>query len=410
MGLPVLDPQVGDALQMRRAGRDRLSLALMEARNRLLRAHAAFAAIDTPGRAPFNGAIGMDPPTWTLGHAGWYQEAWTSRNVQRHRGRAADPQAARLASIDPGVDAWFDPRQVPPAARWILDIPPAPIVQSYLADTLEITLELLEGSAEHDDSLYFFRRVLLQEDQQCEALAVLAQTAGVAGPWTAMAPRAFAPREALWVPATRWQLGESGTGFHLDNEAPAQTVEVPAFEIDAQPVTWAQYAEFIDDGGYDEPRWWPGEAWRWVQEGGRRVPRHVEQIGGSVLQHRFGRLTRVPLEQPVSHVSWYEARAWCLWAGRRLPSEVEWEVAACTLARRGFTFGDVWEWTLNRFEPYTGYVADPDHAYSQAGFGRCRVLRGGSFASSGRLRHPKLRHFAAPSQDAGFFGFRSCAA
>src|SRR5205085_7087253 len=131
------------------------------------------------------------------------------------------------------------------------------------------------------------------------------------------------PREPLLFPATRWPLGSFPGGFVFDNEKWAHDVEVPEFDIDAQPVTWAQYGEFVEDGGYDEPSWWsePGRAW--LQHEGRRVPRYVDQLRQGVLQQRFGRLARVPLAQPALHVSWYEADAWCRWAGRRLPTEVE---------------------------------------------------------------------------------------
>ena len=401
-----VDARVHDGPAMRGAGHDALSVALIDARNRLLQRLAAF---EQAGRLALPPQPDADPPLWTLGHAGWYQEAWIARNVQRGRGRHCTAEPTRLASIDPDADGWFDPRQIPPAARWSLPLPPPGVVRAYLADTLEVTLELLAACRDDDDEgLYFFRRALLQEDLAGEALAVLAAGSGVALPGL-QGPRALVARDPIWMPATRWAQGSSEP-FHLDNEAPVQDVALPECEIDAQPVNWAQFAEFAADGGYDDPRWWPGDAWRWVQDGERRAPRHVAQLGEVVLLERFGGSTRVSAGQPAQHVSWYEAQAWCLWAGRRLPTEVEWEAAAVSLARRGFAFGDVWEWTASRFEPYPGFVPDPDRAWSQAGFGATRVLRGGSFAGSGRLRHPRLRGFAPPARDSGFYGFRSCAA
>jgi formylglycine-generating enzyme required for sulfatase activity len=109
------------------------------------------------------------------------------------------------------------------------------------------------------------------------------------------------------------------------------------------------------------------------------------------------------------HLSWWEAEAWCRWAGRRLPFESEWEVAAVNASGRGFTWGDVWEWTASSFFPYEGFVSGPDAAYSQSGFGRTKVLRGGSRASPARLKSPRFRNFAPPEADALFCGFRSCA-
>jgi EgtB-related family protein len=192
-------------------------------------------------------------------------------------------------------------------------------------------------------------------------------------------------------------------------------VQVPEFEIDAQPVSWAQFVEFVDDGGYDSPELWSPGGWQWLQDissrEGRRGPRYVEQIGvasGAVMQTRFGQPQRMQGMQPAMHMSWWEAEAWCRWAGRRLPFEVEWEIAAHTAARRGFRWGDVWEWTGSNFAPYPGFKPGPYADYSQPWFGTHKVLRGGSFATRARMKSPKYRNFYLPERDDVFCGFRSC--
>jgi EgtB-related family protein len=114
------------------------------------------------------------------------------------------------------------------------------------------------------------------------------------------------------------------------------------------------------------------------------------------------------MSQPVVHVTWHEAQAWCRWAGRRLPTEVEWEAAAQAYSR-GFVWGSVWEWTASTFGPYPAFHADPWVDYSVPAFGSHRVLRGASFATRQRMRHPKFRRFARPGRDDLFCGFRSCA-
>jgi EgtB-related family protein len=182
---------------------------------------------------------------------------------------------------------------------------------------------------------------------------------------------------------------------------------VPEFENDAQPVTWGQYCEFVEDGGYDDERHWSPEGWAWVQREGRRTPRHVDQMRQSVLMQRFGKMTRVPMSQPAMHVSWYEADAWCRWAERRLPTELEWEVAAHQGVSRGVRFGQVWEWTAGSFRPYPGFVPGPDAQYSPPAFGSHKVLRGGSFATNERMRNAKYRRFLLPERDDAFSGFRS---
>jgi ergothioneine biosynthesis protein EgtB len=296
-----------------------------------------------------------------------------------------------------------------------LDLPDLTSIKAYLLDTLESTLELLEKTPDEQDALYFYRLALFHEDMHGEALIHMAQT--LALPLGLGMPGPVLVREPLLLPATRWQLGSVGCGeFSFDNERLCHEVPVPSFEIDAQVVSWAQYVEFVDDGGYDRSELWQTPGWQWLQEqaanAGRRGPRYVDQIGvasGAVLQDRFGTARRMLGGQPVMHVSWWEADAWCRWAGRRLPAEVEWEVAAHEGARRGFHWGDVWEWTGTTFGAYPGFSADPYRDYSQPSFGTHKVLRGASFATRARMKHPKFRNFYLPERDDIFVGFRSCA-
>ena len=295
--------------------------------------------------------------------------------------------------------------------------PDAQATRSYLLETLEGTLTLLEKTPEQDDALYFYRAALAHEDACGEALLVAAQKLGLV--LAIDAPSGMHLREPLVCPATRWSLGSASRGYVPAIEQPVHVEPVPEFEIDAQPVSWAQFIEFVDDGGYDREDCWSAAGWQWLQteaaEHGRRGPRHVEQIGaarfggsGAVLQRFFGCGVRMASNQPVLHASWFEADAWARWAGRRLPSEVEWEVAAHVAARRGFRWGDVYEWTATTLRPWPGYLADPFAAEVEPAFGSAKVLRGASFATRRRQHHPKFRRFAWPQHDEGFVGFRSC--
>jgi gamma-glutamyl hercynylcysteine S-oxide synthase len=395
---------------MRSAGKELLSLALMDARNHTLRWIAAYEMALEPSAMKVPLTAELNPPLWELGHIGWFQEYWIGRNLQRQRGSRCDPTHARLASILPDADRWYDSSNVPHDTRWSLDLPGAQDTRQYLVDTLETTLELLDGAPEEDEALYLYRLALFHEDMHIEAFAHMSQTLGFdAGLLPIIAT--LAAREPLLFPATRWMMGSHAErgGFVFDNEKWAHEIAVPEFEIDSQAVSWAQFCEFVEDGGYDERGFWSDDGWAWVQREGRRTPRHVDQMRQGVLQRRFGKLVRVPLLQPAVHVSWFEADAWCRWAGRRLPSEVEWEAAAHQGATRGFRWGDVWEWTASTFRPYPGFSADPYVDYSSPWFGTHKVLRGASFATRGRMRSAKYRNFYWPGRDDVFCGFRSCA-
>lgn len=400
---------IDDPVAARTAGRDWLSLALIDSRNRTLRWLACFENAD----ALHGGAEWPEPPLQRIGGIGWFQEYWIARHVQRARGESADAASLRLPSCEPRADAWFDPAR---RAAWgPATAPEADAVRGYLQATLETTLDLLAAAAETDAGCYVFRLALLAEDRLAETLSEAAAVLGI-DPGDAAAPLGPAParpeREPLWLPARRFALGSApGPGLVPPNERWAHEIAVPEFEIDAQAVSWQRFVEFAEDGGYDRAEWWSPEGWAWLQATGRRAPRGVEQLRGAVLLQRAGRMQRAHGGQPVVHASAFEAEAWCRWAGRRLPTEVEWELAACTATSRGFVWGDVWEWAAGRARAWPG-----GEASRPAGFAPvppqapARVLRGASSWTVRRLVQPKARRFAAAPWDRGFCGFRSCAA
>ena len=422
-GIPVT--ALDDPEGIRHANADLLSLALIDARNRTLLWLAAFDR-DAEARAGKPETPGtddaaredVDPPVWLAGHAGWWQEYWIARHLQRQRGQACDPASPRLASIEPRADAWFGPALVAIAAasaraeRWRLPAEAASGVRDWLNATLETTLDLLAVAEPSDAGLHFFRLAVAAEDRLCAAQAAAAQALQIVGtddgrPWPA--PPARPERAPLWLPAQHFELGSAPGGCVPGNERWAHEIAVPEFEIDTQALSWQRYIEFAQDGGYDEPRWWSEAGWAWVTAGGRRAPRDVEQMREGVLVQRQGRLQRVATAQPVLHVSRFEAEAWCAWAGRRLPTEVEWELAACSAGSRGFVWGDVLEWTGGSARPWPGHSAVPGDLDPMPAPGTMGVLRGASWLSHPRSRHPKARRFAAPGRDELFCGFRSCA-
>jgi gamma-glutamyl hercynylcysteine S-oxide synthase len=369
-----------DPLQIRHAGRDLLSLALMDSRNHLLR------------------LLAMDESPTALRlalRAGWYQDVWIARHVQRQRGEDCDPRAPRLAGIEPQAEAWLNADVAPPTPEQL---------RHYLAEILEITLDLLAATDDTDPALHFYRFSLLHEDRLCETLTQRLLLG---------APPARADRDALWLPGQRWLLGSAPGGLVPQAERWAHEVHVPEFEIDAQPVSWARFCEFAADGGYDRKELWSDAGWAWVQQEGRRAPRNVEQMQGGVLVLRgHGKnraLQRAPAQQPVLHISRFEAEAWCRWAGRRLPTEPEWELAASQGAGRGFVWGDVFEWVAGSARSWPNAGAMPGNVDATPDPKKHGVLRGASYASRSRWVHAKARRFARPERDSMFSGFRSCA-
>ena len=410
---------------MRAAGRDLLSLALMDARNhtlQLLTQHESAAQQgglgDDMAELPRQTPVPSAPPLWLAGYAGWFAEHWIGRNTQRALGQACPQNPTRLASIQPQADAWWNPLlQNGATGSDLVDLaePPDTVdTRSFLLETLESTLEMLEKTPEDDAALYFYRLALFHEDLCGEALVVQAQTQGLA--LVIDLPGVASASDPVRLPALHWTLGMPSGGFAFDVEQGHASQSVPEFEIDAQPVTWGQFVEFVADGGYDNAAFWRPDGWAWLQQmaqgPGRRAPRHVERIGvtsGAVMQTRFGVPTRMAARQIAMHLTWWEADAWCRWAGRRLPTEIEWEIAAHRGARQGFRWGNVHEWVANSLHPWDGYQAGPWADYSGPFIGTARVLRGASFATRARMKHPRFRGFALPEWDEGFVGFRSCA-
>jgi ergothioneine biosynthesis protein EgtB len=383
-----------------------LAAALAASRRDTLATFAAFErALDglaVPRRPELN------PPLWELGHVGWFQEFWTSRFPERARGIHANPSAPRSEGVRSGADALYDSSRVPHDARWALALPDARATRSDLEAQLERTQRLLALAGKDDEALYFFRLVLLHEDMHHEAALYMAQALGVAiddARWRpAPLPEACTEIE---FEAGPWRTGSSGPGFAFDNECRAHEVAVPASRIDCRVVRWAEYLPFVEAGGYHEERWWSAAGRSWLEQTRATAPRFLARSPGRWLRCWHGRWAALDPALPACHLTHHEAQAWCRWASRRLPGEAEWERAA-VLAPDRFEWGQVWEWTASRFGPYPGFVAHPYREYSAPWFDGRPVLRGASFATQARLRHPRYRNYFSPERNDVFAGFRSC--
>jgi iron(II)-dependent oxidoreductase len=316
----------------------------------------------------------VNPPLWEVGHIGWFQEHW----CLRWDGRLSRP------SILEGADGLYDSSNVAHDTRWGLPLPSLEKTRWYLKEVLERTLNRLVREPDNEHLRYFVRLATLHEDMHAEALHYTHQTLGYADPAPAPAPRLGSGTD-LQFPASTVRLGaERGEErFVFDNEKWAHDVALAAFAISSRPVSNAQFLEYVDDGG--------------------AAPRYWKKIDGQWHERRFDRWQRLDPSQPARHVDWSEAQAWCRWAGRRLPTEAEW-----TLAAGRMEWGAVWEWTSSTFASFEGFSADPYADYSQPWFGTHRVLKGASFATPRRLVHPQFRNFFLPARGDVFAGFRTC--
>lgn len=372
-----------EALALRQGTAADVRAALLAARARTLELAGCYAAALGPAQqVPYDEA--RNPPLWEQGHIAWFQEWWIARNPQRGLGIECDPRVARGDSVLADADAFYDSSTVEHRSRWQLPLPDAAATRDYLARTLDTTLQLLAAlpPAPGDDALYFFRLAALHEQMHAEAAVYMAEGLGIVLP---PLPQRNEPGGGeLALPAQTFRLGSrEGKGFAFDNELQGMEVEIAAAGIDAVPVTWARFLPFARE----------------------QMPQRLREGAAGVEFFAAGAWRAVDPEAPATHLSAHEAEAWCRWAGRRLPTEAEWECAALTLP--GFRWGGAWEWTASTFEPYPGFRAHPYRDYSAPWFGSRRVLRGASRATSSALAHARYRNFFEPHRADVLAGLRS---
>jgi iron(II)-dependent oxidoreductase len=384
----------------------------------------------------------MSPLVWDLAHIAHYEELWLVRELT-----AAPP-------TDPRFDDVYDAFRHPRAERPALELLGPDEARSFAADVRARALDVLDRADLDDGPLlhagFVYGMVAQHEHQHDETMLATLQLRDRPYPVPTPEPAARKPPcdFEVFVPAGTFSMGESAEAWAYDNERPAHDVDVAAFWIDTTPVTNGAYLEFVEEGGYDDPRWWSPAGWKWRQEGGLTAPQFWRRAPDrSWTVRRFGHTIALDPAEPVEHVCWYEADAYARFRGRRLPTEAEWEKAArwdgtgsrrypwgdaapgdghANLGQRRFgpapvgsfpegisatgchqMLGDVWEWTASDFGGYPGFRSFPYREYSEVFFGsEYKVLRGGSWATHPVAIRGSFRNWDYPIRRQIFAGFR----
>jgi gamma-glutamyl hercynylcysteine S-oxide synthase len=324
----------------------------------------------------------LSPLSWDLGHIANFEELWLVQTIGDREPLRGD------------LGRFYDAIENPRRTRGELPILRDAELRSYMADVRERALEVLDSvdvSAGAGDRLlregFVYEMLLAHEHQHNETMLQLLQMLDGYRPLRAVGTEpieAGAGPVMLTVEGGTFAIGAPPTGFAYDNERPRHEVELAPFEIDRAPVANAAYAEFVEATGAEPPLYW-------------------ERDGDGWLSTAMGRRSRVEPDHPVVHVSWEEADAFARWAGKRLPTEFEWEAAHDRLD----AVGQVWEWTSSDFLPYPGFEAFPYREYSEPFFGDgYRVLRGGSWATHPRVVRPSFRNWDLPQRRQIFAGLR----
>ena len=425
----------------------------------------------------------LSPMVWDLGHIGNFEEMWL---LERPFGETW---------LRPEYERMFDAVENPRPTREALPLPERGELFGYLARVREKVMARLHdpGALARDPRLlrdgFVYELVAEHEEQHQETLLQAMQA--MDGPFYQPALRRSLPAgprlaadatapgaEMVTIPAGPFLMGrdvdggkDGDGGFAYDNEQGAHEVDLPAYRIDVTPVTNRAYRAFVADGGYERRELWGEEGWQWRQETGAEAPLYwlppgeaapegAEVTAGADADRwrvrRFGRIVALDPAEPVMHVSYWEARAYARWAGKRLPTEAEWETAALWDPRwnrgagrsRAYPWGDeapgrggapranvdqlafgpsrvgaypagvsayglhnlvgdVWEWTASDFTAYPGFAAYPYPEYSEIFCGdEYKVLRGGSWATRPRLARGTFRNWDFPIRRQIFSGFR----
>lgn len=377
--------------------------------------------------------VDVSPPKWHLAHTSWFFETFLlSRYLPDY------------TPFHPGFDYLFNSyyqtvgKFNPRKHRGLLSRPTVEEIYEYRAHVDRFISQLLEtADAAQWGAVAPLLMLGLHHEQQHQELLVTDIKHIFAmnplrpnyRPSSAPVLRHIEPIEWLSYTGGIRQIGHGGDDFAFDNELPRHRVFLENYWLASRPVINSEYLEFIEDGAYAKPQYWLSDGWLAVQERAWNAPLYWEQRDGQWWNMTLSGMRELIGSEPVSHISYYEADAYARWAGKRLPTEAEWENAASNLALTGNfiesgllhplstepkatlpmqIFGDVWEWTQSPYTPYPGYTPPSGSLAEYNGKFMCNqmVLRGGSCATPASHVRPSYRNFFPPDARWQFSGMR----
>lgn len=383
----------------------------------------------------------INPPIWEIGHIAWFAEKWVLR------------EGCRRPPLRLDADTLYDSAAIPHAVRWDLHYPSLAETFDYARQVREAILDML-GRRPSRCQVYYTTLAVFHEDMHGESFFWTWQQLGYPRPQLHGMPiipvgtAGPLPGDVEVAGGTTLLGADPSEAFVFDNEKWAHPIGLQPFAIARAPVTQGEFAAFVAADGYTRRELWSKPGWQWRVAANACHPAYWQRDGSNWLRRDFDQWVPLEPHQAMIHVNLHEAEAYCRWAGRRLPTEAEWEAAASNsgASRRRFPWGDtppdasrarldgqfvdcdvadlaagdsavgcrqmiggVWEWTATPFGPYPGFVPDPYKEYSQPWFGTHQVLRGGAWPTRARLLRNTWRNYFTPDRRDVWAGFRTCA-
>lgn len=391
---------------------------------------------------------GINPPIWELGHSAFFYEYFLLRPL------------LGIEPVMPGFDPVWDSFDIPHRERWADGVVPGKSETfAYYRRVFEKARDLVSPENDPDDETrYLGQYCVAHQCMHLESLVWSRQTLGLPAP-SYSKPHGFDPTSRTkpedatigggeyFIGVSQHGVGKKSENFSFDNERPGFTRRIAEFRISPTLVTQGEFLEFVEDGGYSNQDNWSFGGRYWLRQNGRENPAYWEKREGEWFARVFDKTELLSPGAPMIHVSFWEAEAFCKWAGRRLPTEFEWEAAARGTESLKYPWGDAeptceeadldcsrigtspvtdypdakspsgclqmigtaWEWTTSQYLPFDGFCVDMYPYMSTLQFGDHKTTRGGSFATASSLIRSTYRQAYHPDRHDVFAGFRTCA-